>query len=237
MKVEIWSDVMCPFCYIGKHHYEEALASFEEGKRIETVWKSFQLDPSIPKNTPGTDTYTYLSERKGLSPEQAREMSDNLAHRAAEEGLQMNFEKVVVANTFDAHRLIHLAQESGMGSEMEEKLFEAHFVSGKDVSDRAVLAELGQSLGLKGEDVADMFESGRLSEEVKSDVKEGAQLGLTGVPFFVFNRKYAVSGAQPVERFVQALSKAYSEWEAQNPPVVLTRVGDGPSCSPESGCA
>lgn len=236
MKVEVWSDIMCPFCYIGKRNYEEALRDFSDSAAIETIWKSFQLDPTLPKSGSGMDTYTYLAERKGFSVEQARQMTDSLADRALESGLKLNFEKAVVANTFDAHRLTHLAQTKGLGSEMEEELFKAHFEKGEDVADPAVLQKLGVLAGLEEEELREMLKSSQFTENVKFDISEAGQLGVRGVPFFVFNRKYAVSGAQPKEAFLQTLEKAFGEWRADNPQTVFQSVSEGPSCTPDSGC-
>lgn len=237
MKVEIWSDIMCPFCYLGKHRYEEALEEFADRAHVQTEWKSFQLDPTIPKNSPGTDTYTYLSERKGMSVERARQMTDNLTTQAAESGVTLDFEKAVVANTFDAHRLSHLAQKQGLGNEIEEKLFEAHFANGKDVSDKTVLKQIGESVGLSEAEISAMFDNNLFSDVVKADIAEAGQLGVRGVPFFVFNRKYAVSGAQPKEVFLQTLEKSFAEWRAENPLPVFTTVAAGSVCDPETGCA
>lgn len=236
MKVEIWSDIMCPFCYLGKHNYEAALDGFPDRRYVETVWKSFQLDPGIPRQAPATDTYTYLSERKGFPVDQARQMTGNLAETAARQGIAMNFEKVVVANTFDAHRLVHLAQSKGRGNEAEESLFKEHFEEGKNVSDPVTLADLGESLGLKRDEVLAMLDSDQYAGEVDSDIREAGHLGIRGVPFFVFNRKYAVSGAQPKEVFLQTLERAFSEWRAEHPEPAFQTVASGPVCDPETGC-
>lgn len=236
MKVEIWSDVMCPFCYLGKHRYEQALAQFAERDYVITEWKSFQLDPTLPKEGLSTNTYTYLSERKGMSIDRARQMTEGLSAQAAAEGITLDFEKAIIANTFDAHRLTHLAKRQGFGNEIEEKLFEAHFVNGEDISDKVVLTTLGKSVGLKEDQIQEMFEKDQFKEEVKAEITEAAKLGIRGVPFFVFNRKYAVSGAQPQEVFLQTLEKAFAEWRKDNPVPAFTTVADGPVCDPESGC-
>jgi predicted DsbA family dithiol-disulfide isomerase len=236
MKVEIWSDVMCPFCYIGKRNFEEALNKFSEKSSVETVWRSFQLDPTLPKNGSSETTYSYLAEKKGFSEEQARQMTDSVAQRAAESGLKLHFEKAVVANTFDAHRLSHFAQRQGLGNEIEEQLFSAHFSGGENIADNDVLVKLGQSIGLNGEEISEMLQSTEFSNEVNADIREASVLGVRGVPFFVFNRKYAVSGAQPSEVFLQTLEKSFAEWRAANPLPVFVQVSEGPSCTPESGC-
>lgn len=236
MKVEIWSDIMCPFCYLGKHNYEAALSEFTDRRHVETIWKSFQLDPGIPRHSPVTDTYTYLSERKGFSVDQAKQMTGNLAETARRQGIVMNFDKVVIANTFDAHRLAHLAQSKGLGNEAEESLFKAHFEEGKDVSAPGTLADLGASLGLTRDEVSEMLGNSRYADQVSADIREAGQLGVRGVPFFVFNRKYAVSGAQPREVFLQTLERAFSEWRAEHPEPAFQTVAEGPVCDPETGC-
>ncbi len=236
MKVEIWSDIMCPFCYLGKHNYEAALSEFPDRRHVETIWKSFQLDPGISRHAPVTDTYTYLSERKGFSVDQAKQMTGNLAETARRQGIVMNFDKAVIANTFDAHRLVHLAQSKGLGNEAEERLFKAHFEEGENVSAPGMLADLGESIGLKRDEVSEMLDNGRYAGEVNSDIREAGQLGVRGVPFFVFNRKYAVSGAQPKEVFLQTLERAFSEWRAEHPEPAFQTVAEGPVCDPETGC-
>lgn len=211
MKVEIWSDIMCPFCYIGKRKFEQALSKFSDSSQIEIVWHSFQLDPSI-KSEKKTDLYKYLADRKGISYEQSVSMHEQVTQSAKEVGLTYNFDKAIIANSFDAHRLIQLAKKHKLGDEAEEKLFFAYFTEGKDMSDFNTLVSIGKEIGLDSSAVSDMLKSTDMSDEVRKDIQEAQTLGVRGVPFFIFNRKYAVSGAQPSETFLGALKKSYEEW-------------------------
>lgn len=204
MKIEIWSDIMCPFCYIGKRQLETALASFPADE-FEIEWKSFQLDPTIEPQS-GKDVYTFLAERKGISVEQSREMHKGVVERAKSVGLDYNFDKAVISNSLTSHRIIHLAKKNNLGDEMEEIFFKAYFTEGRDLNDAATLIELGEKAGLNANEVKEVIKNESLYlSDVKSDIKEAQEIGVQGVPFFVFDRKYAVSGAQPVEAFVQTI--------------------------------
>jgi predicted DsbA family dithiol-disulfide isomerase len=203
MKIEVWSDIMCPFCYIGKRHLELALQQFPE-MEVELVWKSFQLDPTITPQ-PGKDVYSYLAERKGMSLEESKQMHQHVVDRAAEVGLVYNYDKAIIANSFDAHRLLHLAKRNGKGDQLKEKLLAAYFTEGKDFGDKQVLTNLGQEVGLKEEDIHTVLFTDMYAREVQSDIQEAQEIGVRGVPFFVFDRKYAVSGAQPIEAFVETI--------------------------------
>lgn len=235
MKVEVWSDVMCPFCYIGKHHYEEALKKFSGAANVELEWKSFQLDPDLPKETQYADTFQYLAERKGMPYDQARQMTAGVSEAGKQAGLDLNFEKAVVANTFDAHRLIHFAQTEKLGNAVKEALFRAHFTDGKDISDPVILQALGEEVGLESTAVRQVLDSNRYAYEVTQDIQDARNIGVRGVPFFVFNRKYAVSGAQPADVFLETLEKSFTEWQATHPKISL-EVNEGPSCSPDGTC-
>jgi predicted DsbA family dithiol-disulfide isomerase len=212
MKVEIWSDIMCPFCYIGKRNFEAALKNFDAKNEIEIEWKSFQLDPTISKSfDKKVSTYEYLSEKKGMTVEKAKELHLNVTEMAKKVGLIYNFDKSVVANSFDAHKLIQLAKTKELGGAAEESLFKAYFTDGKDISDYSTLVELGNEIGLNEEEVISTLASEQFDAKVKFDISEGSQLGVTGVPFFVFDRKYAISGAQPVEIFLNTLKQSHKE--------------------------
>lgn len=226
MKVEIWSDIMCPFCYIGKRNFEAALKEFDAKNEIEIEWKSFQLDPTIPKSfEKKVSTYEYLAERKGMPVERSKELHDSLVETARKVGLTYNFEKAVVANSFDAHKLIQLAKTKGLGDAAEESLFKAYFTDGKDMSDHSTLLQLGNEIGLNEEEITAALASKEFDAKVNFDISEGSQLGVTGVPFFVFDRKYAVSGAQPIETFLNALKQSHAESN-----------NEGASCTPGGGC-
>lgn len=235
MKVEIWSDIMCPFCYIGKRHYEQALSKFAQAKDIEVEWHSFQLDPDIPMVPPKVNVYQYLADRKGISLAQSKAMHENVVQMAKAAGLTYNFDKAVTANSFDAHRLIQLAKTKRLGDEAEEHLFKAYFTDGRDFSSLAELIKLGKEIGLDENAVKEVLNSEQFSYEVNQDIREARNIGVQGVPFFVFNRKYAVSGAQPADTFLATLQKSHGEWRKDNPGTGL-KVSEGPVCTPEGEC-
>jgi len=206
MKIEIWSDIMCPFCYIGKRQLETALQQFPDND-FEIEWKSFQLDPTITPE-PEKDVYTYLAERKGMTVEQSKEMHKGVAERAKSVGLEYNFDKAVISNSLEAHRIIQLGKTKKLGDEIEEIFFKAYFTDGRDLNDGPTLIELAEKAGLDKNDVLKVLKSDNLYlKEVEHDIEEAQQIGVQGVPFFVFDRKYAVSGAQPVEAFVQTIKE------------------------------
>jgi predicted DsbA family dithiol-disulfide isomerase len=206
MKVEIWSDIMCPFCYIGKRKFEKALEQFGDKEKVEITWKSFQLNPDM-ETAPGKNINQYLAEIKGWSLEQAKEMNDRVTKMAESVGLSYDFNKAVVANSFDAHQFIQLAKTKGKGDLAEEQLFKGYFTEGSDIADTETLVAIGVSIGLDREEVKDALESGKYAEAVQQDIAEAQQIGVRGVPFFVFDRKYAVSGAQESAAFLDVMNK------------------------------
>ena len=209
MKIEVWSDIMCPFCYIGKRHLEAALSAFPN-EQFEIEWKSFQLDPSIVPQ-PDKNVYEYLAERNGLSVEESEQMHAGVVARAAEVGLDYHFEKAVISNSFTAHRLIQLAKTKGLGDAMEETFFKAYFTEGRDLNNPETLRELSVGAGLNATDVKAVLETENMfADAVKNDISEAQQIGVRGVPFFVFDRKYAVSGAQPIEHFEETIQTVLS---------------------------
>jgi len=210
MEVKIWSDVRCPFCYIGKRKFESALAAFDHQDQVSITWKSFELDPNL-KTLEDVNIYDYFAESKGVPREQAVEMFDNVTAIAAEVGLDFKLGQSVVANSFKAHRLIQLAKTRGLGDEIEEILFKLHFTEAKNIDDETVLLEAGLAAGMDKESVESLFQSTDFDSEVRIDQLEAQRIGIRGVPFFVFDDKYAVSGAQPPEIFLQTLQKAWLE--------------------------
>ncbi len=233
MKVEIWSDVMCPFCYIGKRKFEKALEQFPQKNDIEIVWKSFQLDPTTVTD-PNLNTIEHLAHKKGWSKEQANETIAHVTGIAKQVDLSFHFDKAVVANSFDAHRLSHLAKKYGKQNELEEKLFSAYFTEGKNTADHDSLLQIGIEIGLDKTEVSELLKSNQYAEEVEQDIYESQQVGVRGVPFFVLDRKYAVSGAQESSTFLQALTKSYEEHEKENPIKLVNTDNDG-TCGPD-GC-
>ena len=234
MKVEIWSDIACPFCYIGKRRFEKALEGFAHKDTVQVEWKSFQLDPEM-KQVPGQNIYESLAEKKGWTPEQAKGLSAQVVAMAAEEGLDYNMDATVPANTLNAHRLTHLAAQLGLQDAAEERLFQAYFMEGKNIQDTETLVQLVTDIGLEEAAVRDLLAGGAFTYEVRQDIAEAQQIGVRGVPFFVIDRKYAISGAQPVELFQQALQTALAEWEKANAPVAVFE-GNGPACDTAGNC-
>ena len=236
MKVDVWSDIMCPFCYIGKRHYESALGRFDGKDQVQVEWHSYQLDPTIPKSFPNKENvYQWLAERKGISHDQSVKMHERVIAMAKNAGLDYRFDKAIVANSFDAHRLIQLAKTKGLGDAAEERLFRAYFTEGKDFGDHATLITIGKEIGLAGEEIKSALGSDEYAEKVKHDIQEAAEIGVQGVPFFVFDHKYAVSGAQPPEYFLQALNQSFGEWKKANPDTELTPA-EGVVCNPDGDC-
>jgi predicted DsbA family dithiol-disulfide isomerase len=207
MTVEIWSDVMCPFCYIGKRKFEAALAQFPGRDSVEIVWRSFQLDPAL-QTDPSKSVLQSLAEKKGWSEEYTTQMMAHVTDMARSVGLTYHFDKAVVANSFDAHRFTHYAKTQGRQNEAEEQLFSAYFTEGKNTADHTTLAALGAAIGLDKQAVLKMLSDNTFAAEVQNDIGLAQQFGVTGVPFFVFNRRYAVSGAQNEAVFLQTLQKA-----------------------------
>jgi len=188
MKVEIWSDVMCPFCYIGKRRFETALQNFAHKDEIEIEWKSFQLNPNL-KTDPEINIDQYLADVKGFTIDHARQLNAQVTQMAAEVGLTYNFDEAVVANSFNAHRISHLAKKHGLGVAMEEQLFKAYFTDGKNIDDKDTLVALGTAIGLDADEITQTMQSDAYADEVRRDVAEAQYLGVQSVPFFVLNRK------------------------------------------------
>ena len=234
MKVEIWSDVMCPFCYIGKRKFELALEQFPQKDQIEIEWKSFQLNPDLVTDV-SKNTSAYLAELKGWEPDYAKQVNDHVTNLAAEVGLEYNLDKAIVANSFHAHRFIQFAKSHGKGDEAEESLFKAYFTDGKNTDDLTVLAEIGAQLDLPEVEREAVLQSNSFAEKVEMDIYEAQQVGVKGVPFFVMDRKYAVSGAQAPEAFLQALEQSYNTWEG-NKLINLNPDQSGASCDLEGNC-
>ena len=210
MKIEIWSDIMCPFCYIGKKRFDDALAQFEHKDEVEIEWKSFMLSPDL-KTDPTKNNNQFLAEHKGISLEEATGMNNYVTDMAAQAGLTYDFNKAIVANSFNAHRFSHFAKQYGKQNEAEEKLFAAYFTEGKNIDDAETLMAMAAELGLDVTKLANVMGSGAYAKDVMADIDEAQELGIRGVPFFVLNRKYAISGAQETAVFLDTLQKAFAE--------------------------
>ncbi len=232
MEVKIWSDIRCPFCYIGKRKFEKALEKFPHNDKVKVIWQSFELDPDLETNT-GVSAIDHLSQAKGISKAQAEGMQQHVANIAKEVGLDFNNKNTIVANSFNAHRLIQLAMTKGLGNEMEEALFKAHFVEGKNIADNQTLIKTGVSIGLDESVVKKILTSDAFAKEVKQDEKQAQSIGIKGVPFFVLNNKYAVSGAQSPDTFLDVLEQTWEEMEKENSPLIIT---EGEACSTDGNC-
>jgi protein disulfide-isomerase len=235
MKVEIWSDIMCPFCYIGKRHFEAALEGFAGKDQLEIEWKSFQLDPSIPEVPADQgDVYRYVANRKGISYEQSKQMHEDVVRMAKNAGLDYNFEKVLVTNSLKGHRLIQLAKSKGLGDAAEERLFLAYFTEGKDLNDGDTLIALGKEIGLPEQEILEAMVNPVWLQQIEAEVDEAQALGVRGVPFFVLDRKYGISGAQPAEVMLRSVEKAYAEWKQDNAGGL--QMAEGAACVPGGDC-
>lgn len=207
MKIEVWSDIVCPWCYLGKRRLETALAEFEHPVSVE--WRSFQLDPTYPKDA-RQPVYEAIQSKMGASPAQVRAMTGNLGALAAAEGLTYDFDNAVMVNTFDAHRVAHLAKANGLGAEMHERLLRAQLVEAETLNDADTLVRLAAEVGVDEPDTRKVLAGDEYAASVAADIEEARALGVNGVPFFVIDRKYGISGAQPVEAFRSALTTAHA---------------------------
>lgn len=203
--IEIWSDVACPWCYLGKRRLEEAVEA--SGEEVSVRYRSFQLDPNIPHghHTPHTEA---LAKKFNATPEQVREMNQRIVDLGVEAGISYDFDSYIMANTRDAHRLLHLAHERGLGPQLKERLMRAQFTEGAIVDDPDTLVRLATEVGLDADEARSVLTSDAYEDAVAADIAQAAAYGANGVPFFVFDRAFAISGAQPVETFALALSKA-----------------------------
>ncbi|MGY3054463.1 putative DsbA family dithiol-disulfide isomerase [Pedobacter sp. UYEF25] len=232
MKIEIWSDVACPFCYIGKRHLEKALEVLPFKDELEIIWKSYQLDPSY-QNTNNESIYDHLADSKGMTIAEAKQMTAQVAAMEKDTDLVMNFEEIIPANTFDAHRLIHFAEKHKRQGAAKEALLNAYFIDGKNIANEVVLVTIGEELGLEKSEVLEMLRGEMFKDNVKSDIAESRDLGISGVPFFVLDRKYAISGAQPVQSFIDALKQSFEEWKVNHQRSVLKSISteNGINCA------
>ncbi|HVM09276.1 MAG TPA: DsbA family oxidoreductase [Acidimicrobiales bacterium] len=223
VKVEIWSDVVCPWCYIGKRHFEEALASFAHADEVEIEWKSYELDPGAPREREGAYV-DRLASKYGVGKGEAQAMISRVVNAGAEAGIEFRFDISRPGNTFDAHRLLHLAKKRGVQNELEDRLFASTFTEGRAIGDVDTLVELAGEAGLDVDEAREVLVSDAFADDVRADEQEAAEIGVRGVPFFVFDRKYGVSGAQPAKAFAEVLQRV---WREANPIEVLGVEGAG----------
>lgn len=233
MKIEIWSDVVCPWCYVGKRRLEQALDGFEHADDVEVVYRSFELDPTAPRH--GDELSTGVIARKyGRSEAEMRQMQQQLIDLAAADGLSMRLFDTLHTNTVDAHRVLHLALETGgpaVQRDLKEALLAAYFEQARNIGDHDVLTEVAAAAGLDPARVADVLAGDEYADAVAADVAQARAYGATGVPFFVVDAKYGISGAQPTEVFAQVLEQAWAEAH----PVLQMAGGDADVCGPD-GC-
>lgn len=213
MQVEIWSDVVCPWCYLGKRRFERALESFDHADEVSVVYRSFELDPSAPAGAT-TPTVELLASKYGMNPEQASDAQRQMEERAAGEGLEFRMSELRSGNTRDAHRLLHLAKEHGLQAELAERLHRAYFTEQASIFDHASLTGLAVQAGLDRDEVTRVLASDEYGDAVDTDEAMAQAIGATGVPLFVIDRRYGISGAQPPEVIVQALDQAWADAEA-----------------------
>jgi predicted DsbA family dithiol-disulfide isomerase len=235
MKIEVWSDYVCPFCYIGKRRLEEALAQFPNKDQVEVEFKSFELDPNAPKHSEQS-IHELLAGKYGMSVDEARQANENVGKQAATVGLIYNFDHMKPTNTFDAHRLTKFAKTVGKDQELTEKLLSSYFTESKHLGDDENLAMIAESVGIdRQEALKVLHDKNAYANDVRIDQGLAKQYGISGVPFFVINQKYAISGAQPTETFVNALQKV---WQEENPTKVLqhltTEESEGAICTDDN---
>lgn len=229
LRVDIWSDIACPWCYVGKRHFEQALARFARRDDVELVWRSFELDPAAPRVSDSTRSYAErIAAKYGTGTTQAQAMIDRMVDAAAHDGVELRFDRIRPGNTFDAHRLLHLAHDHGKQDALKERLLRAYLTEGQAIGDREVLAALADEVGLDAADARDVLAGDRYAADVRGDEALAGELGIHGVPFFVFGGRVGVSGAQPTELLLGALDRAATELAA-----AATEPGaDGAACGP-----
>ena len=230
MHVEIWSDIACPWCYVGKRRFEAALAAYEHRDEVRVTWRSFELDPSAPREREH-DGATHLAQKYGTTREEALAMQQRMTDAAAGDGLELRFDIARGGNTFDAHRLLHLAAAHGAQDPLKERLMRAYLTEGELIADHAVLARLAIETGLPADEVRDTLATDRFAAEVREDERTAQRIGIHAVPFFVVDRAVGASGAHPPEALLELLRQA----RAANPPVPVAAVAE--TCDLDgSGC-
>lgn len=239
MKIDIWSDIACPYCYIGKRKLEKALSQFSHADEIELVWHSYELNPKLPKKALGKSYFQYFAELHNCSVDVAKEDLQELVKLAKEEGLEYDLDNLVVTNTSDALRLIKLAKKQGLADQAEEVLFKAYFVEGKNISDRATLIDLGSQIGLAKDDINSLLDSDEFVDEIDKDIRYSEdELNLEYIPFYRFNNKDVIEGSLAVEKYLEVLTNAYTDWKKNG--VSSGKGGsrsNGRACSADGVCS
>jgi predicted DsbA family dithiol-disulfide isomerase len=229
LNVEIWSDIACPWCYVGKRRFERALESFEHRDQVTVTWRSFELDPGAPAER-DEDGATHIAHKYGMPVEVARQRQQQLADLAANDGLTFNFDTIRLGNTFDAHRLVHLAHQHGKQDEMKERLMRAYLTESELISDHETLKRLADEIGLPQDEVGVLLATNQYADQVRDDERTAQQFGISAVPYFVVDRHIGVPGAQESELFSRMLTQG---WETR--PAPLEVLANGETCGPD-GC-
>jgi predicted DsbA family dithiol-disulfide isomerase len=230
MKIELWSDFACPFCYIGKKRFEQALNAFPHKDQVEVIYKSYQLNPNAPKVMKKSAAESFASGH-GMTVAQAKQRFDMFKQQAQTVGLTYDYDKIQMTNSFDAHRLAKWANQFGLEEVLTDRLMKAYFTDGLNIADPKTLVSLAEEVGLDKAQAEKIISSKEYGNQVKNEITEGRQIGVQGVPFFVLNRKYGISGAQPVEYFAQALNQL---WEESKPLQDIGEAKAGQTCDDET---
>jgi predicted DsbA family dithiol-disulfide isomerase len=233
LPIDVWSDIACPWCYVGKRRLESALAQFPHAEQVEVTWHAFELDPAAPAQRDTQQSYAErIAKKYGSGVARAQEMVDHMRGIAAADGLTFDFEQIRPGNTFNAHRLLEFAKQHGLQGQLKERLFRGYFSEGAALGDSETLSRLATEVGLPLEGVQAVLASAAHAAEVRADEAEAHAMGVSGVPFFVIGRRYAVAGAQPAELLLQALTRAWDELPELQP----LAVAEGAVCGPD-GCS
>ncbi|HEY2734552.1 MAG TPA: DsbA family oxidoreductase [Polyangiales bacterium] len=231
LQVQVWSDIACPWCYVGKRRFESALARFDHAAEVEIVWRAFELDPSAPRSQPKQDYAQRLASKYGQTRAQAQARIEQLVALAQADGVTLDFTRIQPGNTFDAHRLIHLALDRGKQGAVKERLLRAYLSEGEAIGAPEALLRLTTEAGLEPDEVQAVLATDQYAREVRADETQARELGIHGVPFFVVAQRYAIEGAQPAELILSALERAWSELS----PLVSLSAPDAAVCGPD-GC-
>lgn len=238
MKIEIWSDIACPYCYIGKRKLEKALEQFPHRDDVELVWHSYELDPELTAADSCKPYNAYMHKRFGYTEEQAQKSNAKLVRLAKEVELNYNFDHLIVANTSKALRMVKLAALSNLATEMEEVLFKAYFIDGKNIGSNDILIELGTQVGLEESAIIELLNGDRFAADIKSDIEYSeSELNLEYIPFYLFNNKHVVQGSIAIDNYLDILQKSYNEWKAEGVSSTRNKAIKGQSCSIDGHCS
>ncbi|WP_280670586.1 MULTISPECIES: DsbA family protein [unclassified Dysgonomonas] len=238
MKIEIWSDIACPYCYIGKRKLDRALTKFPHADEVELVWHSYELNPKLPKQNMGLTYAQYFSMQNDCSLDDANDHLSGIVKLAKDTGLAYNFDNLIVTNTSDSLRLVKLAKKYNFATETEEALFKAYFVDGECISDRKVLVRLGVEIGIPKEEIENMLDSDLFKNDLEADIRYSEDvLNLQFIPFYVFNNKEIIQGIISEDEYLEVLNKSYAEWKASGVAETPGDIISGQACSIDGKCS